>query len=647
MFKEEINHITGEREWRVTEGNDFDLAKEIAITGFGDMILDYDRNDGYEAGLISCISKKKANGEKANVVDIGTGTGLLSLMAARGGADSVKAVEVFKPMADIARKIFKECEYADKIKLITSRSTDLNRKDVGTKGNIIVAEVFDTELIGEGALRTFKEAFGVLVEKGSSVVPARATVFVVPFESAILRSFNKIDSINLDCSLFENCPGSHSVFDCQLSEMDLPDLVLLSDPIRVSHFNFEDPDSIIFDEVAVSVIKNETNQDHRLDGFIFWWDTDMTGNGDVIVSTVPNFIDPERHIWRDHWMPAVYYPPQDIVIKKNSELKVCCSHDEYSFWFNVGESSSKPACTCGMHMLFSRNSICRMNELSSDVQLLNLLSEDVKGKNVVCLNEGSLIGIFAAKDAKNVTILENNRHFHRILSDIIRDRELKNVELVDSIKSQDFDFILTEPFYMSAMLPWENLRYFFDKKKYCQNSKAETFLKKAYLKCVPLFTEHLWKIGAPVGIVSGFDLGEFDKVTQPAKKATTAIVEPHPLWEYSGVVAGDVQVLMEIDGHTQLSELECRQSIKIKNSDCNVIVFWMDWQYGTNKSIVRSTGIEGFKNSGRTVPQWNKFSKQGVFFIDKEMSDKLKEGHSIEATISMNAKGTLDFAFHS
>ncbi len=31
------------------------------------------------------------------------------------------------------------------------------------KGNVCVAEVFDTELIGEGALRTFKEAAGTLL----------------------------------------------------------------------------------------------------------------------------------------------------------------------------------------------------------------------------------------------------------------------------------------------------------------------------------------------------------------------------------------------------------------------------------------------------------------------------------------------------
>lgn len=32
------------------------------------------------------------------------------------------------------------------------------------KGDVVVAEVFDTELIGEGALRTFKEAHQKLVK---------------------------------------------------------------------------------------------------------------------------------------------------------------------------------------------------------------------------------------------------------------------------------------------------------------------------------------------------------------------------------------------------------------------------------------------------------------------------------------------------
>ncbi|KIH55406.1 hypothetical protein ANCDUO_14436 [Ancylostoma duodenale] len=139
MFLEKINHITGEREWEVAE-EDHDLAQEIAVSRFADMILDYNRNDMFLAGLRTVIQEKKTQAVPAHVLDIGTGTGLLSLMAAREGADKVTAVEVFQPMADCARSIIQSSQWKDKI------------------------NVFDTELIGEGALRTFKEALDNLVQ---------------------------------------------------------------------------------------------------------------------------------------------------------------------------------------------------------------------------------------------------------------------------------------------------------------------------------------------------------------------------------------------------------------------------------------------------------------------------------------------------
>lgn len=32
--------------------------------------------------------------------------------------------------------------------------------------------------------------------------------------------------------------------------------------------------------------------------------------------------------------------------------------------------------------------------------------------------------------------------------------------------------------------------------------------------CLPVKFEHLWKIAAPVGVVDGFDLGDFDVLCQ-------------------------------------------------------------------------------------------------------------------------------------
>lgn len=74
-------------------------------------------------------------------------------MAARFGADSIVACEAFKPMADCCAQILQINGVADKIKLIPKRSTELTVGedcDMKEKANILVTEVFDTELIGEG-----------------------------------------------------------------------------------------------------------------------------------------------------------------------------------------------------------------------------------------------------------------------------------------------------------------------------------------------------------------------------------------------------------------------------------------------------------------------------------------------------------------
>lgn len=48
------------------------------------------------------------------------------MMAMQAGAERVTAIEVFKPMADCAEKIFKNCGFSERITLIRNRSTDLS-----------------------------------------------------------------------------------------------------------------------------------------------------------------------------------------------------------------------------------------------------------------------------------------------------------------------------------------------------------------------------------------------------------------------------------------------------------------------------------------------------------------------------------------
>ena len=52
------------------------------------------QNQKYHEALKMAIDKMHGQGRPANVLDIGTGTGLLSMMAVSCGADSVTACEV-------------------------------------------------------------------------------------------------------------------------------------------------------------------------------------------------------------------------------------------------------------------------------------------------------------------------------------------------------------------------------------------------------------------------------------------------------------------------------------------------------------------------------------------------------------------------
>lgn len=70
-------------------------------------------------------------------------------------------------MSECAQKIIRLNGYQDKIKVIHKGSTQLTvgpDGDLPCRANVLVTEVFDTELIGEGAVKTFTHAQENLLE---------------------------------------------------------------------------------------------------------------------------------------------------------------------------------------------------------------------------------------------------------------------------------------------------------------------------------------------------------------------------------------------------------------------------------------------------------------------------------------------------
>ena len=64
----------------------------------------------------------------------------------------------------IARQVISQNGYSKEIEVCPKRSTEMTEQDMSSRANILVTEVFDTELIGEGALLTFTHAHKNLLE---------------------------------------------------------------------------------------------------------------------------------------------------------------------------------------------------------------------------------------------------------------------------------------------------------------------------------------------------------------------------------------------------------------------------------------------------------------------------------------------------
>merc|ERR1719220_1276482 len=133
------------------------------------------------------------------------------MMAAKLGADTVVACEEFRPMAERAERVIRDNGYDGKIKLVRKRSTELRvgpGLDMERRANILVTEVFDTELIGEGAIGTYNHAAANLLTKDRIVVPGVARVWAQAVSSPRCSAWARPQPLDLGLSGVLQPPSS-------------------------------------------------------------------------------------------------------------------------------------------------------------------------------------------------------------------------------------------------------------------------------------------------------------------------------------------------------------------------------------------------------------------------------------------------------
>jgi predicted RNA methylase len=152
-----------------------------------EMLNDVPRGQAYADALAALNLADKV------VLDIGAGSGLLSMIAARSGAEHVYACEMVRPIAEKAEEIVRQNGLENRIAIIPKSSFEVEiGREMPERAQLMVSETFDYAFIGEG-FRSLRHAKQTLLKPDAMLVPCGMKLCGVLIESADIHGMNCVE----------------------------------------------------------------------------------------------------------------------------------------------------------------------------------------------------------------------------------------------------------------------------------------------------------------------------------------------------------------------------------------------------------------------------------------------------------------------
>ncbi len=264
------------------------------------MLADTVRMSTFERAIQAAV------GPDSRVVDFGSGTGILSLMAARAGARSVTGIER-NHIVEVAREIARDNGLDDRVKYVQAEGTEFHPDGP--------ADILISEWLGYFALHELMFEPMVAVRDRlaglKSCIPAAVDLFLVPVRSAALvgkhrHTFWDEPVAGFDFrAMKQTVPAEQVVIpwrfvaeDCVGAPQRLCRIECLRDPVESFYFDAK----VTFHMSAPAV----------LTGFCGYFDARL--HEDIVLSTSPT--SPPTH-----WRHAAF-PTGEIAVDAGDQLEV-------------------------------------------------------------------------------------------------------------------------------------------------------------------------------------------------------------------------------------------------------------------------------------------------------------------------------------
>jgi type I protein arginine methyltransferase len=144
-----------------------------SLSGHGMMVADEVRTDAYAKALERTVRPGSI------VLDIGAGSGIMSLLACQLGAGEVYAIEP-DGVIEIARELARDNGYGDRIRFIRDLST---RVTLPKRVDVIVSDLRGVLPLFESHLSSLADARERFLKPGGAMIPARDTLWASVVEA--------------------------------------------------------------------------------------------------------------------------------------------------------------------------------------------------------------------------------------------------------------------------------------------------------------------------------------------------------------------------------------------------------------------------------------------------------------------------------
>ncbi|XP_075517944.1 protein arginine N-methyltransferase 1.6 isoform X4 [Primulina tabacum] len=595
MFQLKLNPLTGDSEWVVIEEEDSGKQTTpkalLATTSYLDMLNDTRRNRAFRLAIDKTITKP------CHVLDIGAGTGLLSMMAARamgladledsvGSEGMVTACESYLPMVKLMRKVLRANGMDRKIRVINKRSDELEvGTDIPFRADVLVSEILDSELLGEGLIPSLQHAHEKLLVENPKTVPYRATIY-----------------------------GQ------------------LSEPFKIFDFDFwRRPESSRETELHI-----KASNDGTIHAIISWWILQLDKEGTIFYSTIPKWIEcpvtKEIQLsflgsqnWCDHWKQSVWFAPgTGVSVLRDQEVKLHAVHAEtriaYKFMTSPHMKDVKhhDFDARDSQILLSPERCALYGDSSWRCLMLNAIRRAMQHRVFpLCLvaDDSIFLAVAVAHLSKNSNVIPLFPGLGKRGSQFLQAVAKANgytMDRIEIIKKKDLqltlhepcqrkvDLIVAEPFYYGndSVLPWNNLRFWQDRTLLDSILSTDVLIMpcRGLLKACAMYLPDLWQSRCCLQKIEGFDHSTANSVLGacgdlPASEESPFL--PFFVWQCGEVkTLSEIVTILEFDFSKPMSPCSGKAQVRFREAGiCHGFVVWIDWVMDAedNASII-STG---------------------------------------------------------